>query len=124
VFLQNRREGRVTEVFRAGWIGDYNDANTFAEIMHSDHGMNDTSYSNPDYDRLVEAAASEADAAQRRAMLEAAERILLADHPIVPVYFYVTKRLIKPYVGGWESNIMDFHLTRYLFIRNHRAVSQ
>lgn len=124
VFLQNRREGRVTEVFRAGWIGDYNDANTFAEIMHSNHGMNDTGYSNQDYDRLVDAAAVEVDATRRRAMLEEAERILLADHAIVPVYFYVTKRLIKPYVGGWESNIMDYHLTRYLYIRNHRVVSQ
>lgn len=124
VFLQNRREGIVTEVFRAGWIGDYNDANTFAEIMHSAHGMNDTGYSNPEYDRLVEAAANEVDTVRRRALLEEAERILLADHPIVPVYFYVTKRLVKPYVGGWESNIMDFHLTRYLYIRNHRAVSR
>lgn len=124
VFLQNRREGIVTQVFRAGWIGDYNDANTFAEIMHSNHGMNDTAYSNPEYDRLIEAAAREVDAGHRRAMLEEAERILLADHPIVPVYFYVTKRLIKPYVGGWQSNIMDYHPTRYLYIRNHRVASR
>jgi oligopeptide transport system substrate-binding protein len=124
VFLQNRRERQVTEVFRAGWIGDYNDANTFAEIMHSRHGMNDPGYTNPEYDRLLGLAANEIDVAQRQEYLEAAERLLLADHAIIPVYFYVTKRLVKPYVGGWEDNIMDFHPTRFLHIRNHRVIGR
>lgn len=122
VFLQNRRERRITQVFRAGWIGDYNDANTFAEIMHSSHGMNDVGYANPEYDRLLELAANEVDVDIRQDYLQQAERLFLADHALIPVYFYVTKRLVKPYVGGWENNIMDFHMTRHMFIREHRVL--
>ena len=29
VFLATRQEKQQTQIFRAGWIGDYNDANTF-----------------------------------------------------------------------------------------------
>ena len=42
VFLENRKQKQVTQVFRAGWIGDYNDPYNFMEILHSKHGLNDS----------------------------------------------------------------------------------
>ena len=38
--------------------------------------------------------------AKRRALLEQAERLMLADHPLLPLYFYVNKHLVKPEVRG------------------------
>lgn len=114
VFLTTRRLKQDTEVFRAGWIGDYNDAFTFAEILHSGHGLNDTGYDSQRYDQLLEQAAEEADPEPRRHYLQAAERQLLADMPVLPIYFYTSRRLVKPYLRGWEGNIMDVHLTRYM----------
>ncbi len=116
VFLQNRRARRVTQLFRADWIGDYDDAATFAERMLSSSGLNDTGYANPDYDKRVQQAAGEADPARRRAALEQAERILLEDLPVMPLYFYVSKHLVKPGVTGWQPNIMDHHYSRYFRI--------
>lgn len=115
VFLQNRALRRNTEVFRAGWIGDYQDAFTFLELFHSEHGRNDAGYNNPRYDRLLEQISTERIPARRRNLMVEAERILLADQVVLPVYVYVTKRLIDPTLKGWQSNIMDFHLSRYLF---------
>ena len=44
---------------------------------------------------------------ERRALLEEAERIALADHPLIPLYFYVNKHLVSPKVLGWYDNVMN-----------------
>lgn len=119
VFLQTRRTRIDTQVFRFGWIGDYNDPNTFAEILQSKHGMNDMAYNNPRYDELLAQASREADPAARMALLEEAERVMLDDMPILPMYFYVTKRLVKPWVAGYADNIMDYHHSRDFRILKH-----
>lgn len=49
-------------------------------------------------------------------MLHDAEQQLLDDLPVIPIYFYVTKRLVAPKVVGWKGNIMDHHPSRYLRI--------
>jgi oligopeptide transport system substrate-binding protein len=119
VYLQNRRHRRVTQVFRADWIGDYDDAATFAERMLSTSGLNDTGYASPAYDALVLQARSEPDPARRRELLQQAEGVLLQDLPVLPLYFYVSKHLVKPRVGGWQANIMDHHYTRHLRVLPH-----
>jgi oligopeptide transport system substrate-binding protein len=119
VFLENRKRKIITQVFRSGWIGDYNDANTFLQLMHSANGQNDPGYRSPAYDAFIDQAAAEADAAKRRELLEAAERQLLADQPLIPLYFYVSKRLVKPWVGGYTPNIMDHHHSKDFHILAH-----
>jgi oligopeptide transport system substrate-binding protein len=114
VYLQSRRLKATTQVFRAGWIGDYNDANSFLEILHSAHGLNDTAYASPKYDALLSKAAVELNPAQRERWMHEAEAQLLEDLPVIPIYFYVTKRLVSPRVKGWSGNIMDHHPTRYM----------
>jgi len=116
VFLENRKQKQVTQVFRAGWIGDYNDPYTFAELMLSNHGLNDSAYRNPDYDALLEQASRTVDEAPRMKLLHEAECTMLNDHPVAPIYFYVTKRLVRPTVGGYENNIMDHHYSKHFYI--------
>lgn len=117
VYLQTRADLAQTQVFRAGWIGDYNDANAFAEILACTHGLNDTGYCNPEYDALLTRAASEQDPSTRRAVLEKAERLLLRDMPVIPLYFYATRRLVKPAIGGYQANIMDHHYSKNLYFQ-------
>jgi oligopeptide transport system substrate-binding protein len=117
VFLQSRRSRLTTQLFRADWIGDTGDAATFAERMHSASGINDTGYASGRYDALVAQAAGEPDAARRYALLGQAEQVLLEDLPMIPLYFYVSKHLVKPYVTGWQPNIMDHHYSRYFRVQ-------
>ncbi|MCG6871487.1 MAG: peptide ABC transporter substrate-binding protein [Gammaproteobacteria bacterium] len=120
VFLENRKQKQVTQAFRAGWIGDYNDPNTFSELMHSNHGLNDSDYKNPEYDAMLAQAAAESDPGKRMQILEKAEEVLIGDAPIMPLYFYVTKRLLKPWVAGYEDNVMDHHYSKHLYILKHQ----
>ncbi|GMR14667.1 MAG: ABC transporter substrate-binding protein [Gammaproteobacteria bacterium] len=116
VFLQNREQKVLTQVFRAGWIGDYADPYGFLELFRTGHGRNDYGYSNELYDSLLEEIAAERIPARRRRLMFEAERILLAELPFIPVYTYVTKRLVSPRLRGWESNVMDHHYSKYMFL--------
>jgi oligopeptide transport system substrate-binding protein len=107
VLLQTINARKDTQVFRSSWVGDFNDAYSFAQLLKSDFGINLTKYRNPTYDALLAEALDQADPAQRRALLEQAERVMLADHPVLPLYFYVNKHLVKPWVHGWTDNVMN-----------------
>ena len=119
VFLETRKRKQETQIYRAGWIGDYEDAYTFAQLLESSNEQNDFGYSSRRYDGLLAAASAEPDTALRARHLEEAERVLLADQPLIPLYFYVTKRMVKPWVEGYEGNIMDHIYTRHLRILEH-----
>src|ERR1700722_7230445 len=114
--LQDIDRGDV-EMFRSSWVGDYNDAYTFAQYLKSDFGVNLPHYANPAYDALLARAATELDPAKRRALLEQAESLMLADHPLLPIYFYVSKHLVKPQVQGWYDNVMNVVYSKDLALR-------
>jgi oligopeptide transport system substrate-binding protein len=115
VFIQNRQQKIVTQVFRAGWISDYNDPYSFLEMFRTDDGRNDYGYFNPTFDALLNEVGTERVRARRERLMFEAERVLLADTPIIPIYSYVTKRLIDRHLRGWQNNVMDYHLTRYMY---------
>lgn len=124
VFIQNRNLRQLTQLFRAVWIGDYDDASAFTDILHSRHGQNDMAYDNPRYDALLAAAAAEADPARRQGLLAEAERLLQADWPVLPIYTYVSKHLVKPWVQGWQDNALDIHYSKDLRIVGRPAESR
>ncbi len=97
------------DVSRLAWIGDYGDPNTYLDMFITGGENNRTGWSSPAYDRLIENAASEPDAAKRLAMLRDAERILMDELPLLPFYFYVSKNMVKPYVRGFYNNFQDTH---------------
>ena len=114
VLLDQMREREVTQMFRASWFGDYNDANTFLAIMQSDSAANIPGYANPEFDALLRSAGEQLDLDRRRLYLEEAERVLLADHAVIPLYFYVSKHLVRPEVRGWQDNILNYHYSQHL----------
>jgi len=106
VLLQDIDRGDVA-VFRASWIGDFNDPYSFLQVLESGFGINLPRYANPNYDALLERAANEGDAALRRADLEEAETLMLADQPLIPLFFYVSKHLVDSHIRGWRDNAMN-----------------
>ena len=116
VFLQTRRLKQDTQVYRAGWIGDYDDPYTFSQLLHSENEMNRPGYSNEEYDELINLAATKNAGEERLEILRQAERTMLEDMPIIPLYFYVSSHLIKPWVSGLEGNVMDHHYSKYVSI--------
>jgi oligopeptide transport system substrate-binding protein len=105
------------DMFRSSWVGDYNDAYTFLQYLKSDFGINLPRYKNAEYDRLLTLAAAEADVAKRRDLLQQAESVMLRDHALMPLYFYVSKHLVKPEVRGWYDNVMNVVYSKDLSIK-------
>lgn len=107
VFLQSRRDKSKWDVVRLGWTADYNDASNFLDIFRQHSSNNDTGYSDTTYDSLLDKAAVTPDAQDRRAILEEGERRMLAAYPVIPLYFFVSKRLVKPYIHGVQLNPLN-----------------
>jgi len=103
---------RDVDLFRLSWVGDYNDPYTFLQYFKGGFGINLPHYSSPAYDGLLDAAAQQVDVAERRRLLEEAERLALADHPLMPLYFYVNKHLVKPELRGWYDNVMNVYYSQ------------
>lgn len=118
VLISNIREMRITELFRLSWNGDYNDAHSFLSIFESGNASNLTGYQNPRFDELMQAAAQQVDPQLRRQYLEQAEREMLDDHPVIPLYIHVSKHLVSPRVQGWQDNVLDFHYSQHLSLRD------
>ena len=101
------------DVVRVGWTADYNDASTFLDTMSRDSPQNFGRWLNSEYARLLESASNEGDPAQRRDTLQQAESLMLNDYPLLPVYFYVSRRLVQPGISAPAINPMNRTYSRY-----------
>ena len=112
--MLNDLQNRNFSLARYSWQGDYNDPNTFLEIFKSDAEMNRSGFRSPEYDGLLAQAARTADLNQRAELLQRAEKLLSDSFVVIPVYHYVTVELLKPYVKGYHSNLMQIMPSKYL----------
>jgi oligopeptide transport system substrate-binding protein len=96
------------EIGRAGWIGDYVDPNNFLDMFLCNGGNNRTSWCNPEYDQLILKAAPEAKThAERLAIFERAETMLLDAMPVIPIYIYTSNNLVNASVKNFNDNILN-----------------
>jgi oligopeptide transport system substrate-binding protein len=112
-YLATRADPAQWDVVRVGWTADYNDASTFLDTMTRDSPQNFGHWASAEYERLLAAAADEPDPARRRATMQRAESLMLGDYPLLPVYFYVTRRLVQPRVDAPPINPMNRTYSRY-----------
>lgn len=117
VLLANMRAREVTQVFRSAWSGTYLDAHSFLSILESGNEANLTGFANAEYDALMRRAETEANPKTRRLYLEKAERVLLSEHALIPLYYYVSKHLVSPDIEGWQDTILDYHYSHHLSFR-------
>lgn len=115
-FLESRDDLGTTMVFRSGWAADYRDPFSFAGLFDSETGASDTGWQNTDYDELLQTSMQARNSRRRLALLAEAEQLLLEEQPIIPLYFDVRRRLVKPEVRGWTPNAMDLHPSRHLYL--------
>lgn len=116
--FQATLEGRrFSDIARNGWIGDYNDAYNFLQLgPDGSPPLNATGYANPKYRDLMARTARETDPARRGQLLQQAERIMIGDLPLIPIYHYASRHAVSPAVKGWVDNVQDIHPTRWLSI--------
>jgi oligopeptide transport system substrate-binding protein len=117
--LKSTEEARSTggyDLLRSSEIADYADPSAFLDIWRGDSGNNFTGWSNRDYDNLLFTAARTGDPAERNRLYGKAERLLLAEAPIIPLYHYTHVFLIRPSVHGWNPTLLDHHPYKDVFL--------
>lgn len=113
-FLTTRSNRDEWQVMRFAWTGDFDHPAAFADLFRSTSPQNLPGYASEEYDGLVARAEATVDPGEQMRLYAEAEAVLLADAPIAPLYFYVSKHLVAPAVSGYESNVFDRHPSRYL----------
>jgi peptide/nickel transport system substrate-binding protein/oligopeptide transport system substrate-binding protein len=105
------------ETFTLGtisWIGDFADPLTFLDMWTSESNLNNSRYSNTEFDVLVRRAMGES-APNRYETLADAERILLWDAIVLPISHSPSINLVDlRRVRGWYPNPLDIHPFKYL----------
>jgi oligopeptide transport system substrate-binding protein len=118
-FLDSRHQGTF-DVARAGWCADYNEPTSFLNTMLSDSSNNTAHYKSAEFDKLVGDTLKATSEEQRTELYTKAEQQLDKDSAIVPVYYYVNARLVKPWVGGYTGkDPMDNIYVKNLYIIKH-----
>ena len=85
-FTPTRRNGDY-DIARNGWVYDYDDPSNMLNLFESTNGNNDGTYSNPEYDALIEQARTTVDKTEHYALLHEAEQMLLNDMAMIPVAY-------------------------------------
>ncbi len=107
VYLATRRQD-PPQLFRANWIADFPDAQTFMNLFTTGNGNNHTRWSNRTYDALIETAEGELNQERRVSLYQQADRILCHDEAaIVPTFVTTQNLLLKPWTKGIEFNALD-----------------
>ncbi|WP_336220748.1 oligopeptide ABC transporter substrate-binding protein OppA [Citrobacter amalonaticus] len=118
-FLDTRHQGTF-DVARAAWCADYNEPTSFLNMVLSDSSNNTTHYKSPAFDKIIADTLKVTDDAQRTELYAKAEQQLDKDSAMVPVYYYVNARLVKPWVGGYTGkDPMDNIHVKDLYIIKH-----
>ena len=112
VYLATRKKD-PPPLFRANWIADFPDAETYMNLFTTGNGNNHTRWSNATYDKLVQDAAGELDVAKRAEMYKQADTILCRDEAaIVPTFVSTQNILLKPWTTGLYFNALDTRMLK------------
>jgi oligopeptide transport system substrate-binding protein len=112
--LMGKLRSRDFQIARSSLFAVYDDAYAMLEKFRGDSTDNRPGFSNPRYDELLDQANATADPEQRLKLLMAGEELLLAEHPLVPIYWYIGRVLVNPEIRGWIDAPLGTPPTRYL----------
>jgi oligopeptide transport system substrate-binding protein len=89
----------IGTAFRAGWMGDYPSMlNFLAPLFATGSGSNDVGYSNREFDAALLAVEAAPTVAESYTLTNDAQRILLHDMPVVPLWSYID-------AVGWSAQV-------------------
>jgi ABC-type oligopeptide transport system substrate-binding subunit len=100
-FRNQITKGEMKQPFRSGWQMDYPLIDDFLTPLYATGGSsNDSHYSNPKFDALIKQANAEPDTAKATALYQDAEKILMTDMPVIPLWYQNGE-------AGWSSRVSN-----------------
>jgi oligopeptide transport system substrate-binding protein len=115
VMLSNLQEGNF-QIVRMGWVADYNHPQTWMDLFLSYSPQNNTGWADPTFDHLIESARKTGDPDKSMDLFLKAEERALAGMSRLPLYFYTSATLVKPWVRGLFTHPRGVHLLKWLWI--------
>lgn len=108
LLLDMTAQGRAL-FFRASWIADYPDAENYLSVFYSRNPAppNYTRYRNPRFDALFERALAEENDSIRYTLYRQADQVVMADAPVVPLWYDQVVHLVQPGVNGFAPNALN-----------------
>ena len=110
--IDRRRQGDYF-ISRAGWMGDYADPMTMLDLFMTGNPQNDPKWSNAKFDELLKKAKTETDQKVRMDSMKEAEKIMMEEMPVIPIYFYTQPYVTKPNVKGIYKVILNYPFLTY-----------
>ena len=105
-------------VTRWFYIAPYNDAYSMLQLFTTDNPNNWPGIENPEFDAMLRESNFIEDPAERQALLQKAEREFMSEYAVIPINFYVGRRLISPRIKGWVDTSAGPTATRYLSLED------
>jgi oligopeptide transport system substrate-binding protein len=106
------------DLARAQWYAEDRDARSFLQLLDSRAaGINVTRYRSVRFEALLDESDRTADLQARAQLMQRAEALAIADQALIPLYYYVSRRLISERVMGWTDNPRGVHINRYFSLR-------
>ncbi|MEO7309058.1 MAG: ABC transporter substrate-binding protein [Chitinophagaceae bacterium] len=95
--------------FRGSWQADYPDAENFFTVFYSKNPAppNYTRFKNAAFDVLYEKGLTENNDSLRYKMYNEMDRLIIADAPVVPLWYDMVIHLIQPDVSGFDANALN-----------------
>jgi oligopeptide transport system substrate-binding protein len=109
--------------FRASWIADYPDGENYLSVFYGKNPAppNYTRYHNPAFDELYERALVINNDSARYELYRQMDRMIIADAPVVPLWYDEVIHLVQPNVQGFHPNSVNLLELRKVSIKNeHR----
>jgi peptide/nickel transport system substrate-binding protein len=114
---QTKVNGQLS-IFRGSWVADYPDAENYLFIFHSKnfspHGPNYTHYSSKEFDNLYETAIKITNNAQRRALYQKMDSLVMSSAAVIPLYYDEVVRFTQKNVSGLGINPVNLLDLRYV----------
>jgi oligopeptide transport system substrate-binding protein len=121
--LRGQVYGVKLNFWRASWIADYPDGENYLSLFYAENfspdGPNTTHFQSAEFDRLYREALTLTDDSLRQARYHAMERLMLAQAPIIPLYYDRSFRMLQPGISGLGSNPMN-----HLYLKTVRKTPQ
>jgi oligopeptide transport system substrate-binding protein len=105
-YIRREHDGE-TQVFWAGWVIDYPDAQNFLQLFYGPNkcpGINACNYHNPDFDRLYERIVTMGDSPERTALYEQMADMTTADCVWALVAYPLDYGLFQPWFQNYKPH--------------------
>jgi len=120
-YLRREHDGE-TQIFWAGWVIDYPDAQNFLQLFYGPNkspGVNGTNYQNPEFDRLYEKILSMSESPERTALYEKMADMVDDDCVWALIGYPLAYGLFQPWFQNYKPHAFPYANWKYYKVLPH-----